>query len=228
MNEIICDSGSLISLTNGCLDNLIYFFSEKFKLKFVIPPSVEYETVTRPLTGDLRKYLFSAVRIKDAIDDGVIIRSEGDLTAEKNQIMKAANSLFFIRGKPLRLIHEGESEMFALAVQLGVTDILIDERTARMLVEAPLKLKAHLEHEFKVNVMTNKNNLSVLDAKLKQFSAIRSSELVMLAYEKGYFDSFQTIEREALEAALYKIKFSGCSISFDEINAYLGSIKQRN
>lgn len=219
--EILCDSGSLISLTSSCLDNILYFFAENAGLKFVIPPSVQYETVTRPMESNLRKYLFSAIRIKDAIEDGVVVVVDEKVENEAKRIMDSANSMFYIKGSPLRLIQFGESEMLALAKELGVGHILLDERTARLLIEAPFKLKEHLEVEFKINVMVNKSSYRELSSRISHLSAIRSSELVMLAYEKGYFKSFVNLQEEALEAALYKIKFSGCSISFDEINQYM-------
>lgn len=222
--DIICDSGALISLTSGCLDNLLYFFAENYHVRFVIPPSVEYETVTRPLESNLRKYLFSAVRIKDAINDGIIVKVDAQLADKTRKLMNAANNMFYLKGKPFRLIQTGESEMLVLAKELGIEYILIDERTTRMLIEAPLKLKEHLEHEFAVTVMVNKTNLKYLTPEISSLRAIRSSELVMLAYEKGYFRNFQKLKKEALEAALYKMKYSGCSISFDEIHAYVNSI----
>jgi hypothetical protein len=137
--DILCDSGSLISLTAACLDRLLYFFHENYHLRFIIPPSVEYESVRRPLESNLRKYLFSAIRIKNAIDDGVIVKVDADVAARTTKFMDAANNMYFARGKPLRLIQQGETEMVALAKTLGVEYILIDERTTRMLIEAPLK-----------------------------------------------------------------------------------------
>jgi hypothetical protein len=223
--DILCDSGSLISLTAACLDHLLYFFHENYHVRFIIPPSVEAESVTRPLESNLRKYLFSAVRIKNAIEDGVVVKVDADISAQTTKLMDAANNLFFARGKPLRLIQQGETEMVALAKTLGVEYILIDERTTRMLIEAPLKLKEHLEQEFGVNIMVNKDNLKFLTSEISPLRALRSSELVMLAYEKGYFKNFQKLQRDALEAALYKIKYSGCAISYDEINSYLGSVR---
>ncbi|MFN7990994.1 MAG: hypothetical protein U0R44_02435 [Candidatus Micrarchaeia archaeon] len=223
--DILCDSGVLISLTAGCLDNLLYFFAEKHDMRFVIPPSVEYESVTRPLQSDLRKHLFSAIRIKDAIDDGVVVVVDAKVGEQARRLMNSANNMFYVKGKPIRLIHEGESEMLALALELGIKNILIDERTTRMLIEAPFKLKEHLEHEFNVNVMVNKKNFGELSAQISGLKAMRSSELVMLAYENGYFKSFNNLQREALEAALYKMKFSGCSISFDEIHSYMTTVK---
>jgi len=221
VREVLCDSGSLISLTASCLDNILYFFAENAHLKFVIPPSVEYETVKRPLEANTRKHLFSAIRIKDAIEDGVVVVVDAKVENEAKRIMDSANSMFYIKGKPLRLIQFGESEMLALARELSVDTIMLDERTARLLIEAPFRLKEHLEKEFNVNVMVNKSTYRELSSRISALSAIRSSELVMLAYEKGYFKNFVNLEDEALEAALYKMKFAGCSISFDEIAQYM-------
>jgi len=223
--DIICDSGALISLTSSCLDNLLHFFAEKNDVSFIIPPSVEYETVKRPIKSRLRKYLFSAIRIKDAIDDGVVVVVDAKVEAKAKRIMYLANNLFFIKGKPLRLIQFGESEMLALAKELGIEYILIDERTTRMLIEAPPRLKEHLEDEFRVNVMVNKKNYKELVAEISPLKALRSSELVMLAYERGYFNKFQNMQKEAVKAALYKMKYSGCSIGFDEIKQYLAKVK---
>ncbi len=219
--DVLCDSGVLISLTAGCLDNILYHFSEHHNVRFVIPPSVEYETVTRPLYNGLKKHLFSAIRIKDAIADGVIEVVDAKVEDEARKVMHAANNMFYMKGQPIRLLQFGESEMLALASALGVEDIIVDERTTRMLIEAPFQLKAHLESEFQVNVMVNKNSFRELSSRISKLNVLRSSELVVLAYENGYFKNFSNLQREALEAALYKMKYSGCSISFDEIKGYI-------
>lgn len=224
-HDILCDAGAFISLTSACLDRLLYFFSEKHGVRFIIPPSVEYEVIGRPMKSNLRKYLFSAIRIKDAIEDGVITVVDADVKDETRKIMEAANKIFYIRGKPLHLIHLGESAMLALAKKLDISYILIDERTTRMLIEAPFRLKEHLEDEFNTNVMINKKNIKWLSSQISELKAIRSSELVMLAYEEGYFKNFENIQKKAMEAALYKTKFSGCSIGFDEIKEYLSTVK---
>jgi len=219
---MVCDAGSLISLTGSCLAELLYFFKEKYSLNFVMPPAVEEETVSYPLRKNIKKYMFSAIRIKDAIDDGVIeiIRPE-NIDKERERVMHAANNIFYARGKPIKLIQPGETEMLILAKEIGAQNILLDERTMRLLVEAPFSLKDHMEQEFGVNLMINKSNLSSLSDYTSDMNAFRSSELVMLAYENGFFKKFQNLERQALEAALYRIKFSGCSIRFDEISSYL-------
>jgi hypothetical protein len=225
MKDIICDSGSFISLTNSCLDRILYFLSEKFRVRFVIPPSVEYETVTRPIQSNLRQYTFSAIKIKEAIRDGVIVTVNSDVSSQTNRILRYANNVFYAKGSPLQLIQSGEAEMLALASELGVKDILIDERTTRMLIESPFNMREHLGKEFNVNIMVDKKALEEFGSMTKGISAIRSSELVMLAYENGYFDHFEELKLPALEAALYTVKFSGCSLRFDEIQEYLKSAK---
>ncbi|MBI5047021.1 hypothetical protein HZC07_04815 [Candidatus Micrarchaeota archaeon] len=224
-HSVICDSGALISLTSSCLDGLLYFFAEKHNVQFIIPPSVEYECITRPIESNLRKYLFSAIRLKDAIDDGIIVRVNDQGTEnDARELIKLSNSLFYVRGNPLQLIQSGEAQMLALSKEIGVDYVLIDERTARLLIESPMHLKEHLEQEFHVNVMVNKANLRSITAAISPLKALRSSEIVMLAYEKGYFANFNSLEKDALEAALYKIKHAGCSISFDEIANYIKSV----
>jgi len=224
--DALCDSSSLISLTGSCLDNVLYYLNQRFHLRFIIPPSVEGETVTRPLSSGLKNYSFSAIKIKRAIKDNVIVKVDvNNVQKEASNILSITNNLFFIKSKPLYLVQIGEAEMLALAKFLGVETIIIDERTTRMLIEAPFKLKEHLEQEFGVNIMVNRDNLLKFSDFTKGFQTIRSSELFILAYENGYLDAYDDIKKEALEAALYKIKFSGCSISFDEIRDYLATIK---
>ncbi|MBD3210272.1 hypothetical protein GF318_02725 [Candidatus Micrarchaeota archaeon] len=223
--NVLCDSGVLISLTSSCLDRLLYFFAENHDVRFVIPPSVEEESVKGPIERNLKEYLFSAIRIRDAIQDGVVTVVDADVEEEAERFMGMANNVFFARGRPLKLVQSGESEVLALSKKLDLEYIMIDERTTRMLMEAPQRLKEHLEKEFNVNIMVNKNNYQELTSGVSSKKALRSSELVMLAYENGFFKNYGKLEKDALRAALYKIKYSGCSIGFDEIKEYLSRVK---
>ena len=221
-HDIVCDSGAFISLTSSCLSEILYYFSNKHNVRFIIPHAVEEEMVLYPLKKKIKRYLFSAIRIQDAINDNVITRIEKEtVSPEADRIMNFANNLFYMRGKPIRLIQKGEAETLSLALELGVENLLIDERTTRLLIEAPFSIKRHLEKEFQINVMVNKKNMEELSRRISHFNVIRSSELIGVAYENGYFNKYQNMEKDAFEAALYKIKFSGCSIGFDEIKEYL-------
>jgi hypothetical protein len=221
---ILCDSSSLISLSDSCLDSVFPFLAKRFGVKFVIPPSVEYETVIRPLTSNLREYAFSAIKIRKMVETGVINKVDADVKEKARSILSIANNLLYVKGRPFNLVHYGEAEMLALGNELGVRNILIDERTTRMLIEAPFQIKEHMEMEFKVSIMLNENNLHEFASLTRNMESIRSSELIIVAWENGLFDDFGAGKKAALEAALYKIKFSGCSIRFDEVEDYMKSV----
>ncbi|MEM2908831.1 MAG: hypothetical protein QW590_00755 [Candidatus Bilamarchaeaceae archaeon] len=219
---IVCDSGALISLTTSCLTEILYIFKKKYNVSFIIPPAVEEETVLYPMRRRIKEFLFSAVKIKDAINDGVItVMTTERLKQNTERLIKLANNMFYAQGKSINLLHTGETEVLALAGEIGTETILVDERTTRLLLETPFRLKEHMEEEFGVNIMINRNSFEEFSKYVAGLDAIRSSELAMLAYEIGYFNKYQGMEKEAAEAALYKIRFAGCSIRFDEIATYL-------
>ena len=225
---LICDSSSLISITDACLDTIFPYLTNRFKLKFIVPPSVEYETVTHPLAANLKQYAFSALKIKHAIYKNNLSKWEEpsiDIKQKTEEILKIANNMFYLNGKPLRLIHLGETEALAMAKMYDLNHLLIDERTTRMLIEAPFKLKEHLEDEFKLNIMVGRDNLQKFTEIARGIQCIRSRELLILAYENGYFDDYKEMKTEIIEAYLYKIKLSGCSIRFDEISEFVKSIR---
>ena len=59
-------------------------------------------------------------------------------------------------------------------------------------------------------MLLNTNDLRTLG----QFRFIRSSELVYVAYKKGFI---KLNDKRALEALLYATKYKGCAISWEEI-----------
>ncbi len=223
--DIMSDTSSLVSLTDSCLDGILYFLHDHFNVRFIIPPSVEDEGVKRPLSMGLKQYAFSALRIRHAMKRRIIITVEADTKRMTEKVLYLANNLFFIKGKAMRLVHQGEAEMVALGNILNLNSLLIDERTTRMLIESPFKIKEHLEQEFKVNIMVHKDNLFEFSTITKGMEIIRSSELIILAYENGYFDQYDNLRVDVLEAALYKVKFSGCAIRFDEIKQFIDGIR---
>ena len=56
-------------------------------------------------------------------------------------------------------------------------------------------------------------------------STCGSTELVALAAEKGYLVDEIGTGKKALEAALYAVKYMGCSVSAQEIEGFLGAKK---
>ncbi|MFP3950321.1 MAG: hypothetical protein ACLFUZ_04510 [Candidatus Micrarchaeia archaeon] len=224
-NYILCDASSLISLTGSCLDSVIDFFHDKFRVKFVVPKSVEYEAVTHPLSLKTKIYCFSALRIQNLINKraiDVVPEGKDDKTKE---LMKQGNHIYHAAGKSLRLLHKGETEMLVLSRELNIPYILMDERTTRFLIESPITLKKHLEDEFNTHVMVNKKSMMSFSDCVKGINVIRSTELVYTAYENGFFSRFGAKESEAAEAALYRLKYAGCAVSFADLKKYSKMIK---
>ncbi|MCC7552583.1 hypothetical protein KO317_02870 [Candidatus Micrarchaeota archaeon] len=220
---IICDASSLISLTDSGFLWVLYNFKKRNNIFFMVPQKVKYECITRPL--GIKKYAMHAIRLQDAVNDEII--NVADLNVEKEgiEVMEIANNIFFSKGKPIHLVDAGEAEMIALTKKLGIENLLIDERNTRMLIENPEDLKKQQERELKVSITYNKKNLEIFKNIVKNLFVFRSSEVLGIAYEKGMFNKFQGIEKQALEAGLNSLKFNGCSISFEEVGKLMYNLK---
>lgn len=224
-NYILCDASSLISLTGSCLDSVIDFFHDKFGVKFVVPQSVEYEAVTHPLSLKTKVYCFSALRIQNLINKRAVEVVPESKDQKTKELMRQGNHIYHAAGKSLKLIQKGETEMLVLSRELNIPNLLMDERTTRFLIESPITLKKHLEDEFHTHVMVNKKSLMSFSEQVKGMNVIRSTELVYTAYENGFFSKFGANESEAAEAALYRLKYAGCAVSFNELKEYSKMMK---
>jgi hypothetical protein len=184
-------------------------------VEFFITPSVRQEIVSNPLR--MHEYAFSAVRLQKLLRDGVLKLFSGEAVKERAQeILGIANGLFFVGGKPLRVLHFAEAECMAS----GFSCFATDEKTARQLVEDPLLLKPVLEFEYGEKVSVNRDALAALGEILSGTRVLRSSEFLFVAAEKGFFDDFGNEKKQALHAALYALRRAGCSISFRELKEY--------
>lgn len=221
-NSIVCDSSALISLTDSCFIGVFYELSRSLEGHFLIPKSVEEECVTTPMHS--KEHALHAIRIKQAINDGVLKVVEHELSDESHDLSWIANNIFFMNEKPIKLLHKGETEMLALAHELGVKNVLIDERTTRMLAESPERLKRHLEDEFKHAIAVNEEFMERFSHYIQGMNFFRSTELLIAAYERGFFRGYAGMEKEALLASLYSLKSYGCAISFGEIQSFIGSL----
>ncbi|MBU0586582.1 hypothetical protein KJ780_03650 [Candidatus Micrarchaeota archaeon] len=219
MKDILCDASSLISLTDSCLAESIQFLTKKFNLSLLITDAIEYECIIHPLDLHTKEYSFSALRISDKVEKGFIkkISISPAILAKRNEMLNAANNIFFARGRPITLAHNGEMEILALASELGIKSIFMDERTTRLLIEAPFKIKEHFEKEFRTHVMVNKTNLDKLNSLTKGMYVFRSTEFLAFAYENGFFNPYGKMKKQVYSAALYKLKYAGCAISYPEL-----------
>src|SRR3989344_2192465 len=97
---------------------------------------------------------------------------------------------------------------------IEMPDILgigVDERTTRILAENPREIEKVISNKIHQNTKMIKSDLS----DFYKFKFIRTSEILYSAFKLGLIN---IKDPKALEACLYASKFSGASISFEEID----------
>jgi len=220
MNILIFDASTLITLAmNGLLRDLREL-KKMFNGKFIITQEVKREVIDRPIK--IKRFELEALRVKQLLDEKVLempssLKISDNLIMQKtDEMLKIANNLFQSKGKQIKLISAGETSCLALSRLLEKRKIdsviAIDERTTRMLSEMPENLESLLRKKLHTNVVFNQGNFDIF----RGFKFIRSSELVYIIYKKGISKLKNGL---VLDALLYAVKFKGCAISEEEIEA---------
>ncbi len=213
---VVCDSSSLISLSESCNLGVLAFLKGKFGADFAIPPSVEKEIVERP--SRVGRFTYSAARLHHLLNSGVLrVADPLTLASDAEGILSSANSLFSAE-VPLRIIQRGEAECMALLSPLKARALLIDEKTTRLLLEDPKKLLSLMRAEHGA-VKADETALGAFKRKYP-FTALRSTELVSFAAQNGFFDDFAPDANEIFHASVYALRYAGCAISQKEIGDY--------
>ena len=217
----VFDASSLISMSQSCLINILGDLQHEIGARFVVPESVYAEVVEKPI--NIKRFELNAVRIKKAVDEGWLeIKALDRIHQEQaTEIDGIANQLFFIKGRPLQIVQRVEIDALALLDQLGSKLLVIDERTARSIIEDPARLKTIIERRKDRRVFLKKENADALRAMFPDLRIVRSVELVALAFEKGVAAKELPNDKQALEAALYAVKYAGCAVSRSEIEQFL-------
>ena len=226
VKRIVCDTGPLISLADSCLIRIIGQLAKQNNLKLIIPQSVKKEAITKPL--NIKRFELSALRIKDSLEDGWVEVWSNDRQVNSliPRIKNTANRLFKADGDFIEIMHEGEAEVLALAKKLNSELLLMDERTTRLLIEDPEGLKRFMSYKYGgQKVSLNQKALKEFKKIVPPIKVIRSIELLVLAFEKGLFEGELLQNKQALEAALYAVKYNGCAVSLSEIKDFLKTVK---
>lgn len=213
---LIFDSSSLINFVMNGLTQTLVDLKKIFRGKFIITDAVKYETIDRP--SNIKKFELGSLQIKKLLDEKILempsaININESVLREKTKIiLNHANSSFEARNEYMHIIDAGEASCLALSLLAGEKNIgsiiVIDERTTRMLGENPENLRELFETKLHTKVLLRK------DFEFPEFRFIRSSELVYVAYKKGFVN---LKNGDVLDALLYAVKYKGCSISRQEI-----------
>ncbi len=214
---LILDAGPLINLSmNGLLE--IFENIKKMGINIVITNYVYQEVVDRP--ANIPRFELGALRIKELIEKGIIqfatdlgIASQ-EIESETQHMIKLINCSIKSENHCIEIVSPAEISCLAVSKILSgreINNIIgIDERTTRVLFEKPSNLKDLMSNKLHRSINLNTKEIE----NLGHFKFIRSSELVYMAYKKGFIE---LKDKRAIEALLYATKFKGCSISWEEI-----------
>lgn len=222
MKSIVFDTGPIISLTTNNLLWVLKPLKQAYKGDFYITKASKYELVDHPIAT--KRFKFEALQIMEMIKNGTLeVIDSFDIKQKSLQLLDYANHVYVSEKKNLVIVQQAEMQSLA-AVAINNSDLLvIDERTTRLLLEAPHLLKKILSERLDIKVYINHDALSSFKKALnKDIKIIRSSELVTVAFELGILDSYLAdipdAKRILLDGVLWGVKLHGCSISRLEID----------
>ncbi|MGM5481953.1 MAG: hypothetical protein ACQESF_00680 [Nanobdellota archaeon] len=235
--KLVFDTGPIITLT---LNNLLWIIEplkEHLKGEFYICPAVFEELIKKPLTT--KKYKFEALQVLPYIYNKTIeLKKEENCKKKTEEMLELANNCFSGKGNPIKIVHKGEIEAIATALETGAQTLVIDERTTRILIENPYSLSEHLSRKLHTNIEINRENLDKLTKEIKHLKVIRSFELGVASYELGILENYMlkkdeeleevdNVDYSVLEGVLWAIKLSGCSVTREDIEQVLELEKKR-
>ncbi len=220
MKSLVFDSGPVISLATNNLLWVLEPLKKEFNGQFCITSAVKAEIVGRPL--ETKKFKFEAIQVEKLIEDGILDVVDNGFIHEKTSILlSTANEIFKAYGNYMRIVHLAEISVIAASLSLNAGAIVIDEKTTRYLMEDPKFIANILRKTLHTPIAVNENNLKEFESAVKGIRAIRSVELVTVAYERGMLDKYITSMPDArkslLEGLLWGLKLNGCAVSKEEI-----------
>ncbi|MFH1126395.1 MAG: hypothetical protein V1703_04670 [Candidatus Altiarchaeota archaeon] len=215
---ISADSSAIISLSMSCLSLVL----KELRKDVVISPGVYNEVISRPIAS--KRFALGSMRINKLFQDKVISIRKPDAELTR-RILEGFNSAYSVRKQPIKIIHEGEAEALALTRERDVEALLIDERTTRLLMEDPQQLRKLLSRQNNQDVHLDLGIISEVRRMLPSVPIIRSAEIAAVAYEKGILSKYISEgEGNLIEAVMCALKFSGCSITWSEIEEYKNTL----
>ena len=215
MKHLIFDAGPLINFSMNGILHILKKLKKEFSGDFLITKEVKREINDYP--QEIKTFQLGALQLKELFNEGIIKHADlsqeqvNTLREKRTYLMNLANSLYRAKGKNIHIIDKGEAATLALALVIKEPSALvIDERTARILIENPDNLRKILQKKLKTNVTGKTKDYKEFSG----FKVIRSTELAYLAHKKNLIE---LKDPRAYEAMLYGLKYKGCSISEGEI-----------
>lgn len=221
---IVFDTGPIISLV---MNNLLWVIEDLGKIydgNFFITPGVKKELIDKPLST--KKFKFEALQVLSYTSKNILqIVDMKRVHDDANELLDIANHIFKAKGNWMHIVSFAEMEALACGIHLGAEAIVVDERTTRMLVEDSNDLFSYMEHKLHTKMQVDRKNLAKFKKMTRGLRFIRSTELVLIAYELGFLDKYlpniPEPKKQLLQAALWGVKLNGCAVSQEEIDTII-------
>lgn len=231
MKTAIFDTSSIISIATNNLLWVIPELKKRFKGEFYISEAVKKEIIDAPLQG--KKYKLEAMQVLSLIGSGHIKIYKDGIAKRSETLKDTANRIYKTKDTWIRIVHDAEIECLEMAIELKSEAYVIDERNTRMLVENPEKLGELLEKKLHTKVEINQENLKQFKEHVKDIKIIRSTELMIAAYELGIMNEYLkkeenqitdvNLRKTLVEGMLWGLKIKGCAITNNEMNQIIKS-----
>ncbi len=226
MPVVVVDSSSIISCSMNCVMWIFDELKEK-GFQFVVPKAVEKEVIYSGL--ETQKFKFESIRVMRHFITKSFTVVEDHYAGMTSTLLNYANSSFRIKNQNLKILQEADAQVAALAKEINADAILTDERTLRLLIESPDSLQGLMQHRLHADVQVNQNSVHEFKRHVGDVPVFRSADLVAYAISVGIFDEMiettkiydKNSRKDVIEGALSALRFSGCGISFEEINDYV-------
>lgn len=220
MKSLVFDSSTIITLALNNLLAIFHNLRREFNGTFYITQEVKKEIIDAPLKT--QRFKLEALQIMNEIIDGSFTIYPESL--DSFSLLELSNSIYKINNHYLKILDKGEIESLLLAIKLD-TILVVDERTLRMLIESPQELRKLLERKFHKPIYLESENLKRFKKAASNVRILRSSELMIIAYEKGLLNSYLKkdnltnldLRKELITGLLWGLKLKGCAISEKEI-----------
>lgn len=231
MKTAIFDTSSIISIATNNLLWVIPELKKRFKGEFYISEGVKEEIIDVPLQG--KKYKLEAMQVLSLIGNGCIKIQKDNIHKKSETLREIANRIYRTKDTWIKIVHNAEIECLEMAIELKAEAYVIDERNTRMLVENPEKLGELLEKKLHTKVGINQENLKRFKEHVKDIKIIRSTELMIAAYELGIMNEYLkkeenqitniNLRKTLVEGMLWGLKIKGCAITNNEMNEIIKS-----
>ncbi len=220
MKGIFFDSSTLISLATTCTLKPFEKLANEYDGDFYITPTVYKETIEKAAVTP--RFMYEGYRLKQLLKKGTLkIYKENKYNTQIKKLSNLSNNTFLSKKHSIHIVHPGEISIVVLARETNSNIVGIDERTTRLLIEDTYAIKELMQHRLHQKISANKDNISQIQDYLDGMRVIRSTELAVAAFQKGYLGNKSG---ELLKGILWAMKLDGCAISSKEIKSYLHTL----